>query len=81
MSLDWDASTWIALSSLAISIVIGIRQHLATGRANLTAEWEDREHVIVTNHGPGSARHVEVTMSDLRDDQAAPVPHLACISR
>jgi hypothetical protein len=75
VSLDWDATTWIALASLAISVVVGVRQHLAAGRANLTAEWEDREHVIITNHGPGSARKVEVKISDIRDAPAAPVAH------
>lgn len=66
---------WIALATLAISIVIGVRQHLATGRANLTAEWEDCEDVIIINYGPGPAGHVEVNISDIHDAPAAPVLH------
>jgi hypothetical protein len=69
------ASDWIALTALAISIFVAVRQHLASGRANLTAEWVSSNAIVVVNHGPGPAKKVTVRVDDLLRSGPEPIPH------
>ena len=66
-----DASTWIALGSLAValgslavSVFVLWRQHRITGRAHFTAEWETHDSLVFTNHGPGAAESLIGTVQN-----------------
>ncbi|MFJ2758802.1 hypothetical protein ACIO3S_24600 [Nocardioides sp. NPDC087217] len=70
-------SDWIALTALAISIVVAVRQHLASGRANLTAEWAGGpDAIVLVNHGPGPAKTVTVRVDDLLRGGPDTIPYI-----
>lgn len=60
-------SVVVAALALAVSIYVALRQRRDAGRANLTAEWETKEQVVVVNHGPGAARDLSAKATNEHD--------------
>lgn len=70
------ASVGVALLALAVSIYVAVRQHRDAGRANLTAEWESQEQVVIVNHGPGPARDLSVRATNEQHADGLTAPYV-----